>query len=1046
MRLHRLEIEGFGPFLRRQSIDFDGFVDDGIFLIAGRTGAGKSSILDAVCFGLYGSVPRYEGGDKRLRSDHCEPDDPSEVLVEFSTSAGRYRVLRSPEYQRPAKRGGGLTKQASSVRLDSLGDDGWVTLAAKEKRVADELDEILQLSREQFLQVILLAQNRFARFLLADSKERQGLLRRLFGTERFEDVQSRFDSRRRASENALVGVAATVDARVGEAERVVLEAELWGDAGAGPANEGPGSATTQERIVALRAAHARAEYRAERRRAERDDAEKQLAAADAAMIAAKEERRAQAERDRARAALERLDQVQPDIDAAGRTLGRARAAEALRATIMATNRAEAARDAAAAGEREARERWREVVAGERTADTGASSGAVASSRRDGAHDDATLIAAVPGDVDDDAERGTDADGVPGDDWSGDAWEAWAADRTRESGAWAHAAELERRSAALAAEVVQARERADAASLLVDAHEAERAELPERLMAVTVRRDAARRSADRVDDLARELEAAAARRDAAVRVVGVSAERDAADRALADASTALADAQTALARLRRRRLDGFAGELATALVEGEPCAVCGATEHPAPAVHSDPVSAEDIDAAESVRDAAQASERAVRERLSAVQAELAAAVAVADGRTVDEAESEMAAVARAHSEADAAVRLAAELEAQVDGITEAIAALDERRAEAVTAMAAAREALALIVQQSEQSAAAISAARGEFATVAERIAVVVAQASIAREVAGAVAERARAESAYTVACDEQDAALAASDFDDVTTARDAMRSISEQDEIDARITEHRVQREKERSTLLELELRTLPEEPIDLVPAESAAAEARALWTSTVDAAGRAESTARQLGGLIESAASELARSAEQQAEHEVLRGLADTIAGRAGNTHKMTLETFVLAAELEEIVEAANRRLGDMSTGRYQLRHSDALAARGAASGLGIVVFDAFTGQVRPAQSLSGGETFLASLALALGLAEVVTARAGGVQLDTLFIDEGFGSLDADTLEVAMRTLDELRSGGRAVGVISHVESMQEQIPAQIVVEQTDAGPSRIRV
>jgi exonuclease SbcC len=177
----------------------------------------------------------------------------------------------------------------------------------------------------------------------------------------------------------------------------------------------------------------------------------------------------------------------------------------------------------------------------------------------------------------------------------------------------------------------------------------------------------------------------------------------------------------------------------------------------------------------------------------------------------------------------------------------------------------------------------------------------------------------------------------------------------------------------------------------------------------------------------------------------VLRGLADTIAGRAGNTHKMTLETFVLAAELGEIVDAANRRLSDMSTGRYQLQHSDALAARGAASGLGIVVFDAFTGQTRPPQSLSGGETFLSSLALALGLAEVVTARAGGIQLDTLFIDEGFGSLDADTLEVAMRTLDELRSGGRTVGVISHVESMQEQIPAQLVVEQTEAGPSRIR-
>ncbi|MGI0519763.1 SMC family ATPase, partial [Microbacterium maritypicum] len=197
-------------------------------------------------------------------------------------------------------------------------------------------------------------------------------------------------------------------------------------------------------------------------------------------------------------------------------------------------------------------------------------------------------------------------------------------------------------------------------------------------------------------------------------------------------------------------------------------------------------------------------------------------------------------------------------------------------------------------------------------------------------------------------------------------------------------------------------------------------------------------------GLIESASTEHARTADDAAEFEVLQNLADTIAGRGANTRKMTLETFVLAAELEEIVEAANRRLHDMSTGRYQLQHSDALAARGAASGLGIVVSDAFTGQTRPPQSLSGGETFLTSLALALGLAEVVTARAGGIRLDTLFIDEGFGSLDGDTLDVAMRTLDELRQGGRTVGIISHVEAMQEQIPAQLTVRALPNGPSII--
>ncbi|WP_136044900.1 AAA family ATPase, partial [Microbacterium sp. K41] len=284
MRLHRLEVEGFGPFRARQIVDFDAFADDGIFLIAGRTGAGKSSILDAVCFGLYGGVPRYEGGEKRSRSDHCEPDDPSEVVVEFSTPSGRYRVTRSPEYLRPARRGGGMTKQAAAVSLEESTASGWVGRAARAVDVAQELDEILQLSREQFLQVILLAQNRFSEFLLAGSRDRQSLLRRLFGTERFEDVQARFDERRRQAEQALGSRLATVVARLEEAERLVTDAGLGGENGGGEdiggeTTETATTPTVQDRLDALGRALARAEYRSERRVSERADAERRSAEA-----------------------------------------------------------------------------------------------------------------------------------------------------------------------------------------------------------------------------------------------------------------------------------------------------------------------------------------------------------------------------------------------------------------------------------------------------------------------------------------------------------------------------------------------------------------------------------------------------------------------------------------------------------------------------------------------------------------------------------------------------------------------------------------------
>lgn len=992
MRLHRLEIEGFGPFLDRQVVDFDRFADDGIFLIAGRTGAGKSSILDAVCFGLYGAVPRYESGDKRLRSDHCAPDDISEVVIEFSTTAGRFRVTRSPEYQRPAKRGGGMTKQAPAVALDKWADDTWVGVAARAVDVAGELDTILQLSREQFLQVILLAQNRFARFLLADSKERQSLLRRLFATERFEDVQARFDERRRSAEHALEGRLATVDASLQQAERLVTTEALWGE----HERESSETGSTPERLEQLRIALERAEYQVERRGAESTEAETRLAAADTALSTAREERKAQQDRDAARVAVQQLDAEGPEIAAARTTLHRARTAEALRTTLDVADRAARDRERAAVAERATREAW-------------------------------------------------DAAGVELDDLTAESLEAWAAQRTAQSGEWKRAAELEHAAPSLAATLADADARLIAASALVDAHDTERAELPARITELTAQRDAARRSADRVDDLRTALNAAKGRRDAAAKAEQLRSELDKAERALVDASSALDGAQLALTNLRRRRLDGFAGELATALVPGEACAVCGATEHPSPAEHSDPVSQDDVETAEAARDAAARDDREALDRVSDLKRELAAADAVAEALTIAVAEEAVVAAAAAHAEAQAAVAALTHAQTVLDGATERAARLEKSHAEAVDALAAAREAIALITQRGAEAQTAITAARGSFDTVAERIAAVTAHVGTAHALADALEESARRAKALAEAVAEQTQVLVASDFDDATAARLALRPAAEQQEIDERITTHTVQREKQRETLLALELRALPEEPIELSGIEDSTVAARAEWKAALDAAGRAKSTAQQLGGLIESAAAEYAGSAEQQADFEVLKGLADTIAGRGGNTHKMTLETFVLAAELEEIVEAANRRLNDMSTGRYQLQHSDALAARGAASGLGIVVFDAFTGQTRPAQSLSGGETFLSSLALALGLAEVVTARAGGIQLDTLFIDEGFGSLDVDTLEVAMRTLDELRSGGRTVGIISHVESMQEQIPAQLVVEQTEQGPSRIR-
>ncbi len=993
MRLHRLELEGFGPFRERQVVDFDAFAADGIFLIAGRTGAGKSSVLDGVCFALYGGAPRYEGVEKRLRSDHCEPRDPTSVQVEFSAGGRKWRVTRSPEYARPKQRGEGLTTEPHRAQLDEFVDGAWIGRAARPVDVARDLDEILGLSQQQFLQVILLAQGRFAEFLLAKNDDRQRLLRKLFGTRTYEDYQGALEQRRKDAERALAAASDGVALLLGETERLVEAEGLGGEHTDGAT---PPADSTAARFGEGERAAQRAAYRAETLARERAAADTAHRDAEAAHLSAKALREKQEHRARSRAALAVLEALVPAVAADRDTLERAVAAEALRAPIERAD--DAARSAAKAADAEttARDAW--VAVGESA-------------------DAATL-------------------GIRIDELAGDLAVASAA------------VDEERRLAAVEAELAATRARIEEFEALVGEIDAARAGLPERLADLD---DALRTHTAAAGALS---SATAHRADTAARL-SAAREAERLGAALRDAETAHAHALDALERgvaavtaLLRRRLAGHAGELAAALVDGEPCAVCGSTVHPHPApVTPDAVTDDDLAAAERAKDAAADGERLAAEAARVARAAHADAVARAGGEDVA---TLLAADAAAEATVIAA-RQAAELRdalgAERDALLETDAAAAAERDGLLMDLNAARERLAALTEQTSASRRAVDAARGAFPTVAERIADATRRRRLAQALADAHAEATVREAAAGDAAVDRDARLAASAFAHVDDARAALRGDADRAALDERIREHdaALRAERDRLRELELELAGAPEELIELAATADALAAARDRWSEAVDAAAHAAQTAARLGELLDRARSAHAAISGLADDHEIIARLANTVAGKAPNTHRMTLESFVLAAELEEIVEAANLRLDDMSSGRYRLHHTDARAARGAASGLGLEIMDAHTGQSRPAQSLSGGETFLASLALALGLAEVVTARAGGVKLDTLFIDEGFGSLDEDTLDLAMRTLDELRQGGRTVGLISHVAAMKEQLPAQLVVEATPQGPSVIR-
>ena len=964
MRITALRLAGFGPYLEEQSVDFESFAGDGIVLITGKTGAGKSSILDAICFALYASVPRYEGSQQKLRSDHCGPDDPTWVELEFSVGDTAYRVRRSPAWEKPGR----ATPVGATAELFQRVGDGWEGLAARPVDVGHRIHEIVRLSKDQFLQVILLAQNRFQEFLRAGNDDRQAVLRTLFATDRFADIENLLAERRKDLEAKLSGDRELLDQLIRQfAELLAIE-------------PGEGEAWLDEGLAALEAALELAVAGAEA-------ADARYTAADAAQRLRVATRTQQQRREKATARVAELNENAQAIAADREGLGAARRASIVWPSVTGRRAAATALDTARSLENRARTTWQ-------------------------------------------------AHGVASDSLS-----ATVRELTGQLGSLADARTEEKALPGLSASASAAEDRVAAHDTSLGDLLAELDELPARLEANATALTAARLEAGgepaaraTVDRLGTAVEHA--------RIAATLGERLGIARAAETvASAAHLAATTAHHALLERRLAGHATELASALVDGEPCAVCGSTRHPAPATGGgEPVTQQHIDAA---RDAAEASRRDLdlsTAARAAIDVSLADATARADGRDVEQVVAELATA----QESLAVIALAAQHVTTLESVARTLrdetergaarlAGLRAEREESLAALSAARAAL-------EASEKRLAVQRGDFATVADRVEHLqrVRDDAAALESAEAqVATRAESLRAATDALAEH---LREQDFTDEEAVEAARRDDPAM--LEARIRAHDEALATATATLVELE--DVPIEPVELETGESAVVEARAARDAALATRGSIAERRSSATRIAGQARARLAASAGLQAQFDELRGLAQAVAGKEPNTMRMRLETYVLAAQLEEIVAAANARLRTMTGGRFTLQHDDSLQFRKASSGLGLAILDEHTGRARATHSLSGGETFLASLALALGLAEVVTNQAGGITLDTLFIDEGFGSLDNTTLEIAMSTLDGLRAGGRTIGLISHVDSMKEQILAKLRVTVDGRGRSTI--
>ncbi|TFC82097.1 SMC family ATPase [Cryobacterium sp. TmT2-59] len=1012
MKIKRLRIAGFGPYKNEQVIDFQRFDADGIFLISGKTGAGKSSILDAVCFALYASVPRYEGTESQLRSDHCDPDDLTFVELEFGLNGQNYRIYRTPRYEKNKKRGVGTTMSQPDARLDvfdRVGDSGaadgaadgagWRSIATRPVDVGHELARILPLKQDQFLQVILLAQNRFQRFLLAKTDDRRAVLRTLFGTARFERVETDLQGRRKLLGDALESVRQRLAGLSGTAARQLQREDVpqnpdrdWFDA----ARDELGALHRAAAVTADRSAAA-------------------LAAATAHHQAQGDLRKRQDRRDGALSSLTLLHEREPGVASERGAVQSANRAAKVWPQLLALQAADDARDLALAAERAARQAWQPFqddpdTAGDSPAPGGAPIPAdrVAASTRKSLGTTIEVLLGQLGSLDDVVLAEQRLPGLDGD----------LADL---------AARLGRHTAA----VYATQEQLDL--------------LPDRLDGIDRELAAAVRTAAREPEARALVQAALAAQTAAEEVRALDADLAAA--LVADAATARENTEAAVhyQDLGDRRLAGHAAELALQLVDGAPCVVCGSSVHPVPAVgDGEPVTERDLEAARARMALAQAGLDRSHARIGSVTTALALAGIRAGEGSAHELAAVIITAEAALAEAEAAAERAeslgrdkSRLRADLEEAGRSLADLRLARDEAATTLAERRSQRLAIDER-------VEAHRGDFASVTHRALALRARLDAARTLDEALARSLERDNARKSALNVVHAQLAQEGFTDQAAAVTARLDEAAIATLEAAIRRHDDELAASRAVLAEPEIVGLPDGRTDLEPSRIALAAAADARDEAVAARGSLDERVAVMAGLVADAAAHFDAGAELLATHTRVRELAAAVHGDEPNTKRMRLETYVLAAQLEEIIAAANNRLRTMTGGRYCLEHDDSLQYRGNQSGLGLMIRDAHTGRARPTHSLSGGETFLASLALALGLAEVVSNQAGGIALDTLFVDEGFGSLDSATLETAMSTLDGLRAGGRTIGLISHVDSMKEQIPAKLVITVTDQGYSEI--
>ena len=1019
MKIRWLRITGIGPFAGEHTVDFSAFEDSGLFLLDGPTGAGKSTLIDAITFALYGDVARTKDASKdRLRSNHISDSDPSEADLVFEVATGIYRVTRTPAYTPSGKKSQRNSKSTlTRVVEDPDAPDGWRTvepIASGPRDVGYEIPRIVGLDKDQFLQTIVLPQGKFSQFLNATSDAREQILRDIFDTQIYVDFTKALVD---AAASSKRGIEERRIAAVGAFERVrSLDDALSEDV----QTDAPGAENRAAEAAQLDAGS--------------EDPSPVMRWADDACERAREAHAqtlhvAEAATTAARAASHAL--------AEGRALAEAQAEHA-RVSAMLTELA--ASEVSIASDRERARQARRALAVS-PLDTAEAS---ALARLEAAGDQVAALSPALSDKDSVDPASLTPEAVA-------ALRERAQDlrdeATRTRGSLEDALAVERSLPEVRAQIESLRSERAQASARIASIEAEREALPLRIEQATEALRLMRADADTLPEAASALRAINERLDA-------SMQADLLRSALLGASDELSEATVAAKLANAAAADGHdlwivqsASALARELEEDVPCPVCGSTEHPNPAPAADgEITREQVAELDQARDRAEAALRDARARHQDLVRRIAQLNEVAGTPTPT-----------LETERDRAAKLVAKLEALSPQITEIEAALAQERTRLdglTDALASARESAASLTSTLEERESALAAAVArvetecaDFASLDERAAHLDERAHRAAALAGACADWDNARASLVQARRSLADALTEQGLQ-ADSWRTLLLPVPQVEALETRVAAHEKALFAAREALASERLTHAASVPApNLESLTETARKAEEDATVATRASGILEQHCAQLDAArasLERALEALALAREQAGP---IRRLAD-IAAASGpeNLASTPLSAWVLISRLDEVLAAANPRLAAISSGRYELVSvpDDGTASR--KSGLGLAIIDHDTDALRSPRTLSGGETFYTSLALALGLADVVSAEAGGVELRTMFIDEGFGSLDSHTLSLVMAQLQALRCAGRTVGVISHVEEMATQIADQIQVRPLPEGGSTLSV